>query len=131
MPESDEFVDILLYSDDATTRDSVMTAVGRRAGKGLPLIRWDETATAPAVVSKVEKKRYGLLVLDAEAAKVGGMAVSRQLKQEIYNCPPVLLLIARPQDAWLATWSLAEAHVSAPYDPIELQQTIANLLAPR
>lgn len=128
MPESDEFVDVLLYSDDAATREAVIAAVGRRAAKGLPRIRWDETATGPAVVSKVEANRYALLVLDAEAAKVGGMALARQLKQEIYNCPPALLLIARPQDAWLASWSLAEGHVSAPYDPIELQQAVARLL---
>jgi len=128
MPESDEYVDVLLYSDDSSTRQSVMAAVGRRAAKGLPLIRWDETATGPAVVSKVERQRYALLVLDGEAAKVGGMALSRQLKQEIYRCPPILLLIARPQDEWLATWSLADGVVSAPYDPIELQEAVARLL---
>ncbi len=87
MSDHDEYADVLLYSDDATTRQAVMGAIGRRAGKGLPLIRWDETATADAVVTKVESKPYALLVLDGEAAKVGGMAVCRQLKQEIYDCP--------------------------------------------
>ena len=128
MSEHDEYVDVLLYSDDVATRQAVIGAIGRRAGKGLPLIRWDETATAAAVVSKVETKGYGLLVLDGEAAKVGGMAVCRQLKQEIDDCPPVLLLMGRPQDAWLATWSLADDQVPAPYDPIELQRAVAALL---
>ena len=74
--------------------------------------------------------RYEVLphVLDGEAAKVGGMAVCRQLKQEIYDCPPALVLTGRPQDAWLATWSLADGHVAAPYDPMELQQAVAALL---
>ncbi len=128
MSEHDEHVDVLLYSDDVATRQAVMGAIGRRAGKGLPLIRWDETATADAVVRKVESNRYALLVLDGEAAKVGGMAVCRQLKQEIYDCPPALVLTGRPQDAWLATWSLADGHVAAPYDPMELQQAVAALL---
>lgn len=129
MPEHDEYVDVLLYSDDSATRQSVISAIGRRAGKGLPLLRWDETATADAVVAKVAANHYALLVLDGEAAKVGGMAVCRQLKQEVYNCPPALVLTARPQDSWLATWSLADGHVSAPYDPLELQQAVASLIA--
>jgi DNA-binding response OmpR family regulator len=129
MSDHDEYADVLLYSDDATTRQAVMGAIGRRAGKGLPLIRWDETATADAVVTKVESRPYALLVLDGEAAKVGGMAVCRQLKQEIYDCPPALVLTARPQDAWLATWSLADGYVAAPYDPRELQQAVASLLS--
>lgn len=130
MSAQDEYVDVLLYSDDATTRQAVISAVGRRAGKGLPLLRWDETATGDAVVSKVEATKYALLVLDGEAAKVGGMGLTRRLKEEIFQCPPVLLLTGRPQDSWLATWSLADAYVAAPYDPRELQESIAALLQP-
>ncbi|MFD1507688.1 hypothetical protein FE374_08385 [Georgenia yuyongxinii] len=121
-------VDLLIYSDDVDTRRTVIEAVGRRAAKGLPLIRWTEAATHAGVLQKVADGDFALLVLDGEAAKVGGMAVSRQLKSEIYNCPPILLLIARPQDAWLATWSEADAYVSAPLDPIDLQEAVALLL---
>ena len=42
--------------------------------------------------------------------------------------PPVLLLIGRPQDAWLATWSRAEAAVSHPIDPVALADGLAQLL---
>ena len=121
-------VDLLIYSDDVDTRRAVMDAVGRRPGKGLPRVRWTEAATHAGVVSKVEKGDFALLVLDGEAAKVGGMAVARQLKDEIYNCPPVLILTGRPQDAWLATWAEADAVVPAPYDPIELQDAVAGML---
>ncbi|TRW47171.1 response regulator transcription factor [Georgenia yuyongxinii] len=121
-------VDLLIYSDDVDTRRTVIEAVGRRAAKGLPLIRWTEAATHAGVLQKVADGDFALLVLDGEAAKVGGMAVSRQLKSEIYDCPPILLLIARPQDAWLATWSEADAYVSAPLDPIDLQEAVARLL---
>ena len=123
-----ETVDVLLFSDNAATRRAVIDAIGRRAAKDVPLIEWDETATAEAVYAKVKGGNYSLLVLDGEAAKVGGMAVCRQLKQEIYDCPPALVLTGRPQDAWLATWSLADGHVAAPYDPMELQQAVAALL---
>jgi CheY-like chemotaxis protein len=96
---------ILLYSDDVDTRQQVRLAVGRRLGRGTPEIRWVEVASAPEVIRQVEIGGFDLLVLDGEAGKVGGMGIARQLKDEIYECPPVLLLTGREQDAWLASWS--------------------------
>ena len=55
----------------------------------------------------------------------------RQLKDEIYNCPPVLVLVGRPQDGWLATWSRADAVVSHPLDPIAVATAVADLLRQR
>ncbi len=52
----------------------------------------------------------------------------KQIKDEIYNCPPVLLLIGRPQDAWLATWSRAEAAVTLPVEPVDFADALASLL---
>ena len=43
-------------------------------------------------------------VLDGEAVPAGGLGLARQVKDEIYGCPPVLVLIGRPQDSWLAAW---------------------------
>jgi len=57
------------------------------------------------------------------------MGVSRQLKDEVYNCPPVLLLTGRPQDAWLASWSNADAVLSRPLDPEDVQRAVASLVA--
>lgn len=124
-----EFVDVLLYSDDATTRKLVIDSVGRRAARGLPKIRWDETATAAAVVEKVENGEYALLVLDGEAAKAGGMALCRQLKQEIFECPRAVVLTGRPQDEWLARWSEADESVPAPFDALQLQTAVARQLS--
>ena len=59
-----------------------------------------------------------LAILDGEAVPAGGMGIAKQLKDEIYHCPPMLVLTGRPQDAWLATWSRAEAAVPHPIDPI-------------
>ncbi len=46
----------------------------------------------------------------------------------MYQCPPVLILTARPQDAWLATWAQADAIVQAPIDPLKIQEAVAELL---
>lgn len=119
---------ILLYSDHVDTREQVLLAVGRRLGKGQPPIRWVEVATEAAVISAMDEGLFDLLVLDGETGKVGGMGLCRQLKDEIFECPPVLVLTGRPQDAWLASWSYADAVVSRPLDPIEVQRAVADLL---
>ena len=86
---------ILLYSDDITTRDAVRAAVGRRPSRNLAVASWLECATLPAVLEAVESERFDLLILDGEAAPAGGLGVCRQLKNEIFDCPPVLVLTGR------------------------------------
>jgi DNA-binding response OmpR family regulator len=128
-PASDERAPrVLLYSDDVTVREQVRLAVGRRLGAGRPEIVWHEVATADAVVAAADAGGWDLLVLDGEADKVGGMGLCRQLKNEIYRCPPVLVLTGRPQDGWLASWSLADDAVPRPFDAVGLQRAVADLL---
>ena len=120
-------VSVLLYSDDVTTRDAVRAAVGRRPAKDVEVVRWHECATADAVVSAVEAERFDILVLDGEAAKVGGLGLARQLKNEIFQCPPIIVLTGRPQDSWLAAWSQADLAVPHPLDPIALTAAVTTL----
>jgi CheY-like chemotaxis protein len=122
---------VLVYSDDATVRASVRTALGRRPAADLPRVDYVEIATEPAVIRRLEEGGIDLAILDGEAVPSGGMGIARRMKAEIYQAPPVLLLIGRPQDAWLATWSQAEAVVPHPIDPVVLAQTTAALLRPR
>ncbi len=119
---------ILLYSDDVTVREQVRLAVGRRLTAKAPDITWFEVATPTAVVTAADKETWDLLILDGEADKAGGMGLCRQLKNEIYRCPPILVLTGRPQDGWLASWSLADDAVPRPFDAITLQRAIAALL---
>jgi len=119
---------VLLYSDNPQTREAVLTAVGTRAAKDLPTLEWVEVATHAAVVSRVEEGGCDLLVLDGEAGKAGGMGLCRQLKDEVFRCPPILVLIGRQQDRWLASWSEADAVVARPLDPLPLQEAVARLL---
>jgi DNA-binding response OmpR family regulator len=122
---------VLLYSDHVEAREQVRRAVGSVVAADLPPVEWLEVATALAAVDAVEAGGLDLLVLDGESGKVGGMALARQFKDEIFRCPPVLLLTGRPQDAWLAAWSAADATVCRPLDPFELQKAVAGLLRGR
>jgi DNA-binding response OmpR family regulator len=118
---------VLLYSDDRNVREKVRFAVGP-AVDGRP-IEWKETATHDAVIGAVDTEHFDLVILDGEAAKVGGMGISRQLKHELYTCPPILLLVGRVGDAWLATWSEADGAVAHPLDPFAVREAVAELLA--
>jgi len=120
-------VQVLLYSDDVATRDAVRVAVGRRPARDVEVASWRECATAPAVIEAVEQGGFDLLILDGEAAPTGGLGLCRQLKNEIYNCPPILVLTGRPQDGWLAAWSQADLAVPHPLDPIAVAQAVAEL----
>ncbi|MBA8794371.1 DNA-binding response OmpR family regulator [Friedmanniella endophytica] len=122
-----ETLKVLLYSDDRTVRTEVRLALGRRVARDLPEIEVLEVATQPAVVRTLDQPGIDLVILDGEAAP-GGMGICRQLKDEIWECPPVLVLTGRPDDAWLATWSRADAAVPHPIDPIRLPAAVAALL---
>lgn len=117
---------VMLYSDDRTVREQVRLALGKKlAGRELEIV---EIATGPAAVTAMDTSTFDLLILDGEAVPYGGMGLAKQLKSEFEPCPPVLLLVARVADAWLASWSEADAIASYPLDPVTLPQTAAKLL---
>ncbi|MFD0069534.1 hypothetical protein, partial [Streptomyces sp. NPDC127574] len=118
----------LVYSDDSNTRAQVRLATGRRPAQDVPVVEFVECATPAAVIMELDKGGIDVCVLDGEAVPLGGMGVCRQIKDEIFDCPPALVLIGRPQDAWLATWSRADAAVTLPVDPVEFAESLAALL---
>jgi hypothetical protein len=122
---------VLVYSDDITTRQQVILALGRRPHPDLPEVTYVEVATEPVVIQNMDAGGIDLAILDGEAVPAGGMGIAKQLKDEIYRCPPILVLTGRPQDAWLATWSRAEAAVPHPIDPIQLSEAVVPLLKSR
>ncbi|GGW90898.1 hypothetical protein GCM10010297_10830 [Streptomyces malachitofuscus] len=119
---------VLVYSDDANTREQVRLATGRRPAPDVPVVEFVECATHAAVLTELERGGIDVCVLDGEAVPMGGMGLCRQIKDEVFNAPPVLVLIGRPQDAWLATWSRAEAAVTLPVEPVEFASALASLL---
>ena len=124
-------VKVMVYSDDRSVRAAVITALGTRLDADLPELEFVEVATGPVVVSTADAGGLALLILDGEAVPAGGLGLTRQLKDEIYKCPPILVLTGRPQDAWLATWSRADAVVGHPIDPGQLAETVSGLLRRR
>ncbi len=119
---------ILVYSDDANVREQVRLALGKRIHPELPELTYVDVATAPMVTRHIEKDDIDLAILDGEATPTGGMGIAKQLKDEIAECPPIVVLTGRRDDAWLAKWSRAEAAVPLPIDPIELADAVVRIL---
>jgi DNA-binding response OmpR family regulator len=119
---------ILVYSDDANVREQVRLALGKRIHPELPELTYVDVATGPMVIRQVETDKIDLAILDGEAAPTGGLGIAKQLKDEVDDCPPIVVLTGRRDDAWLAKWSRAEAAVPLPVDPIELADAVVGLL---
>jgi hypothetical protein len=121
---------VLVYSQLPAVRAQIRTAVGRRPAADLGRIEWIECSRFDEVTTELARG-VDLAILDGEAQPTGGMGVSRALKNELADCPPLVVYVARAQDAWLAKWSLADGVISRPLDPIAAARTIADLLRAR
>ncbi len=122
---------VVVYSDDPAVRDQVRGALGRRPAGDLGRVEYVELATGEQVVARVDQGGVDLVVLDGEAWPTGGMGLAKQMKDELADCPPTLVLVARKVDAWLATWSQADGVVAHPLDPVEITGVAAELLRAR
>jgi DNA-binding response OmpR family regulator len=121
---------VLLYSDDPKVRDTMRLAIGTRPAADL-LVKFVEASTQGEVIRIVDNTDIDLLVLDGEAAPSGGLGIARQLKDEIDDCPPTCVVIARAADKWLAAYARVDATLTHPLDPMTTGQTVATMLRNR
>ncbi|MDQ2838753.1 MAG: hypothetical protein M3Y42_14875 [Actinomycetota bacterium] len=121
-------VTVLVYSQHPELRAEVRSAVGRRAGAELGRIEWVECANYSQVRNLLDAGEVDLAILDGDAQPTGGIGLSRQFKNEITDCPPIIVLLLRTQDKWLAAWSQADAVLIRPIDPATAAGTVADTL---
>jgi DNA-binding response OmpR family regulator len=121
-------VTVLVYSQHEDVRTAVRTAVGRRAASDLGRIDWVECANYSQVKDQLDSGDIDLAILDGDAQPTGGIGLSRQFKNEISDCPPIIVLILREVDRWLATWSQADGVIVRPIDPVAAAATVAETL---
>lgn len=119
---------VLVFSHRPQVREAIINAVGRRPATDLPRVRYVEAGAIAEVLAVVDAGGVALAILDGEAQPTGGMGLSRQLKNEIANCPPVIVAVRRKDDRWLATWSQADAVLVHPLDPLTAAETVAEVL---
>jgi DNA-binding response OmpR family regulator len=121
---------VLLYSDDPQVRERMRLAIGTHPAKDLT-VRFVETATYAETERTIDDEDVDLLVLDGEATPTGGIGIARQLKDEVADAPPTILVIARAADRWLAAYARVEATLVHPLDPVLTGRTVAEMLHQR
>src|SRR4051812_11416135 len=130
MPDTDaRRIKLLVYSSSPTVRERVRSALGTRPAPDVE-IDLIEVSTGAEVVARCDEGDIDVALLDGEAAPTGGLGLCRQLKDELDAPPPVLVLVGRRDDAWLATWSRAEGVVQHPVDAMQMTDAILDLLQP-
>lgn len=122
---------VLVFSDDSRIRERVRSAVGRRPASDVGRVEYVEASTFDDVLRLVDGGGIDLCILDGEASPAGGLGISRQLKDEIDNCPPTLVILGRTADRWLATWARCDAVLFHPIDAVAAADTVAELLRGR
>ncbi|MGH9018212.1 MAG: response regulator transcription factor [Acidimicrobiales bacterium] len=118
---------ILVASDAASVRSEVAAVVGG------PDVEVVEVSTGPEVPPAVYDHGPDLLVVDLQMGNMGAMAVCLELRleQSYGNLPhvPVLMLLDRRADVFLAKRSGAEGFVVKPLDPLRIRRAARALLA--
>ncbi len=119
--------DILLVSDSEAVREEVKAAVGDSTTTFRELTRGAEVRGA------VQDQTPDLAIIDLQVGKMGGMAtcVDLRLEESAKRLPhvPVLMLLDRRADVFLARRSQAEGYIVKPLDPMRLGRAVRKILA--
>jgi DNA-binding response OmpR family regulator len=116
---------IVVASDAPSLRHDVVSII-----EGPDVVTY-QAVSGPAAIAAVRDYEPDLLVVDMQMSNMGGMAVCMELRlQESYldvDHVPVLMLLDRRPDVFLARRSGAEGWLVKPIDPIRLRQACRAL----
>jgi DNA-binding NarL/FixJ family response regulator len=117
---------ILLASDLASLRRELETML---AG---PDAMIEEASTGPEAIARVRQGGVDLVITDLQIGAMGGMAITMELRNlESYGDAepvPVLMLLDRRPDVFLARRAGADGFVVKPLDPQRVRQAVRALL---
>ncbi len=118
---------ILVASDAPSVRSEILAVVDG------PDNDVRQVASGPEVLAEVADSAPDLLVVDMQMGNMGGMAVCLDLRlEESYGAldhVPVLMLLDRRADVFLAKRSGAEGWLVKPLDPIRIRRATTALVA--
>jgi DNA-binding response OmpR family regulator len=121
----------LLVSPDARTRELmalVVRSIERRVGAPIEFLEASDGAVG---IRRARRDHPDVIVADEIASHAGAFALAMDLRNDVHPFPgAVVILLDRPQDAWLAKWSGADAWFVKPVDPFAVAERILELLTP-
>ncbi len=123
---------ILLVSPDPKSRELMRVAVGsieRRLGEPLSFLDAVD-GDVGARVGLLE--RPDAVVADEIASRAGAFSLAKDLRGAVEPYEgPIVILLERRHDEWLARWSGADAWFVQPVDPFELADRLVELIGER
>jgi DNA-binding response OmpR family regulator len=121
---------VLLYSDNLKVRTSMKSAIGEKPASDIG-IEYLEAADYHEAIRLIDTYVIDLMLLDGEAQPTGGMAIARQLRDEMDEPPMMCLVLRRAADNWLAAWSEADEKLFYPLDPLRTGAKVVEMLRSR
>lgn len=123
---------VLLVSPDRSSRELMRVSVGsleRRLGESLTFLDAENGEDGARIGLR---ERPDAVVADEIASRAGAFSLAKDLRgaADPY-LEPIVILLERKQDAWLARWSGADAWFVRPVDPFELADALVELLTSR
>ncbi len=119
--------EVLIASDEAWVREDVKAVLSATPG-----MTTREVTSGAAVLPAIQERRPDLAVLDLQIGNMGAMAVCQDLRLEAsagrVDPVPVLMLLDRRPDVFLARRSHADGWVIKPLDPMRLRKAVKALL---
>ena len=122
-------MDVLLVSPDPRSRESMALAV-RSIERALgSQLRFRAAANGELGIRAALRDRPDVIVADEIASRAGAFALAKDLRGQTRPFEGIIvILLDRPQDAWLAEWSGADAWFVKPVDPFQLAGRVVDLL---
>jgi DNA-binding response OmpR family regulator len=122
-------VRVLLVSPDAESRDLLRISVGsieRRLGESVLFLEAQDGEQGARIGLR---ERPDAIVADEIASRAGAFSLARDLRGAIEPYRgPIVIVLERKHDAWLARWSGADAWLVRPVDPFELADRLVELI---
>jgi DNA-binding response OmpR family regulator len=119
---------ILLVAVTPHARERLRLALERLEATGEELA-FEEADNGNDALAIAEARHPDLVVVEVGVTPYGAFGLTRDLKAMPELACPVIVILERPQDEWLARWSGADALVTRPVDPFAIAQVAAKLLA--
>lgn len=123
---------ILLVSPEERARELMRVSVSsieRRLAERVSFIDAEDGEQGARIGLR---ERPDAIVADEIASRAGAFSLSRDLRGAVdpYD-GPIVILLERKHDVWLARWSGADAWFVQPVDPFELADRLVELISDR
>jgi DNA-binding response OmpR family regulator len=120
-------IKVLLVASDQRVRERLRLALERLEVSGEE-VQFLETKDGNEAVALAETRHPDLVVVEVGVTPYGAFGITRDIKASEETACPVIVVLERPQDEWLARWAGADAVVNRPVDPFALAQVARRLV---